>query len=264
MIYETEIEKYYGFNIYTIETIGKGQTSEILKISTDKGIFILKSQLSKDIAINEFRCLHELSKMGLAPEPEITVKHDKYIELGGKTYILMKYINADVIDKSKLDFHNLGLVMNVMHQKLKQISTLQTEDRFDEKRMIENVEDPTLRQIFCEKYKVYSYDASKSNDVIHGDLGRWNLIQQDQKIFIIDFEEVGIGNPFFDIAAVIESLGLNDVEVNQLLNGYGRNNKKSLKKLDHMRMQWKLRGIIFSAAHKLKTKDEIFTLLEEL
>lgn len=261
---KSRIEKHYALTIVKIEPIGDGQTSQVLKITTDKDSYILKSQLNINVASNEFNCLNELSKIELSPEPVRTVEDEMFIDLNDSIYILMKYIEADVIDKSKVDFHSLGKVIHVMHQNLTNISLLPTEDRFDETQMIESVENKTLKSVFFNKFKEYNYHSTELNSIIHGDLGSWNLIQRDENIFMIDFGEIRDGDPYFDLAAVTESLKLNQSEVKQLLNGYGNYDENSLKHLSNMRRKWSLRGILFLAVNKLKNEDKIIELLKNL
>lgn len=259
-----QIKKHYALNIDEVEPIGDGQTSQVLKIITDKDNYILKSQLNIHVAVNEFNCLDALSKMGLSPEPVCTVEGETFIDLNGSTYILMKYIESDVIDKSKLDFHSIGKTISVMHHHLNTVNLLPTEDRFDEIQMIEEVENMTLKSAFYKKFKEYDYNATEPCSIIHGDLGSWNLIKNDKNILVIDFGEVRLGNPYFDLAAVTESLKLNQSEGKQLLIGYGHHDENSFSYFSNMRRKWVLRGILFSSVNKLKNEDEILALLESL
>lgn len=258
------IEKHYALKIAEIEPIGNGQTSQVLKIITDEDSYILKSQLNINIAVNEFNCLNELSKIGLSPEPVSTVKSEMFINLHGSTYILMECIESDVIDRSKVNLHSLGKMINVMHQHLNTVNLLPTADRFDEMKMIEDVENIALKSALCKKLKEYNYSSTAPKSIIHGDLASWNLIQNTNSILVIDFGEVRYENPYFDLAAVAESLKLNQSEVKQLLNGYGHHDENSFNHLSNMRKKWVLRGILFLAVNKLKDTDEILTLLENL
>lgn len=39
--------------------------------------------------------------------------------------------------------------------------------------------------------------------LIHGDLGLWNMLEQDGEITVIDFGEARLGDPYFDLAAAL-------------------------------------------------------------
>ena len=42
--------------------------------------------------------------------------------------------------------------------------------------------------------------------IIHGDLGIWNMLEADGRILIIDFGEARVGDPYFDLASVLAGI----------------------------------------------------------
>jgi homoserine kinase type II len=47
----------------------------------------------------------------------------------------------------------------------------------------------------------------RDKQVIHGDLGPWNLLMQDSgELFVIDFGEARLGDPYFDLASALAGL----------------------------------------------------------
>lgn len=55
--------------------------------------------------------------------------------------------------------------------------------------------------------------------LIHGDLGSWNLLYGEQRIAVIDFGECRKGSIYFDIAAVVTSL-MSSVKDRNSINEY--------------------------------------------
>lgn len=74
------IEEVYGIKIEGLQPHGNGQTSDIYKIISDSGSYILKSHLNEQTATNEFYCLETLSKVNLSARPLYTVNNSIYFK----------------------------------------------------------------------------------------------------------------------------------------------------------------------------------------
>lgn len=256
------IEYNYGLKVNSIEIFGSGQTSEIFKIVSDSGTYVLKSQLNEQTASNEFYCLEALSKIDLSAVPLRTINNKIFIEYNSIVYILMTYVNTQEALPSDMDCLALGKTIKSMHSALSNLKLINIPDRFNEEKLIETIKSFRMKQLV---EKVHSDNNNYISDCltnIHGDLGVWNLLLDDKKINIIDFGEAGYGDPFFDLAAVTESLNLKDNEIKNLLHGYGRNDYESMLHLSYMQKKWRLRGIIYLAANNLKTEAEIYDLIK--
>lgn len=258
---QRHIKSYYGLKVYTIEMFGNSQTADIYKIISDSGSYILKSHLNEQTAANEFYCLEALSKINLSARPLFTVSSSIYFKHGGLFYILMTYISTRDIKKTDLYYFKLGKAVKTMHYALSNLKLTNVPDRFDEEQLINNIKSDNIKKLIEQKYNDYKNYTSDNSSIIHGDLGVWNLLMNDYKINIIDFGEVRYGDPFFDLAALTESLNLNDTDIINLLHGYEDSSDEASSRLTAMRKKWKLRGIIFLAVNELKTEQELYDIL---
>lgn len=256
------IEDNYGLKVESIEKFGDGQTSEIFIVTSNSRSYILKSHLSEQIASNEFYCLEALSKMDLSAIPIHTVNNKIFFKRNGIVYILMVFIYTQETNQLDIDYFDLGKTISSMHSALSNLKLTNMPDRFNEERLIKNIKSPRIKQL-VEKihfdYKDYTPDYLTN---IHGDLGIWNLLFHDNKINIIDFGEARYGNPYFDLAAITESLNLKDNEIKNLLHGYGNTDYESMVHLSYMQKKWRLRGILYLAVNELKTETEIYDLIK--
>lgn len=248
------IEEVYGIKIEGLQPHGNGQTSDIYKIISDSGSYILKSHLNEQTAANEFYCLETLSKVNLSARPLYTENNSIYFKHRGLFYILMTYINTQDIKKTDLDYFKLGKAVKTMHSALSNLKLTNVPDRFNEEQLINNI------SLLESKNSLNK--SITTIKIIHGDLGVWNLLVDKYKINIIDFGEVRYDDPFFDLAALTESLDLNNTDTMNLLYGYGVKDDKAYNRLTTMRKKWKLRGLIFLAMNELKTEQELYDLLE--
>lgn len=91
-----------------------------------------------------------------------------------------------------------------------------------------------------------------NNEIIHGDLGIWNMIWTNNEIKIIDFGESRMGDYYFDIAgALCSSIGYNESikKVDELygafIDTYSQNFFKinTSRLLSYIRL-WYWRGIL--------------------
>lgn len=256
------IEEVYGIKIESLQPHGNGQTSDIYKIISDSGSYILKSHLNEQTAANEFYCLEALSKINLSARALCTVNNSIYFKHGGLFYILMAYINTQDIKQTDLNYFKLGKAVKTMHSALSNLKLTNVPDRFNEEQLINNIKSTGIKKLIEQNYNDYKDYISENSSIIHGDLGVWNLLMNEYKINIIDFGEVRYDDPFFDLAALTESLNLNNTDTINLLYGYGDKDDKAYNRLTTMRKKWKLRGLIFLAVNELKTEQELYDLLE--
>lgn len=259
---KTFIEDAYGITVRNINTYGNGQTSKIYKVITDSESYILKSHYNEQSASNEFHCLDVLSKVNLCPKPIRSADENIYSKHNTHFYILMKFINVKSFDKSKINHFNLGKYIRIMHSELSSLNLNNIVDRFNEEQLMGYIKSVNTKRLIEERYLEYKNYATDSLTNIHGDLGSWNLFFDNKYINVIDFGEAGLGDPFFDLAAVVESLNLKNAEITDLMYGYGHNDSKSMVNLSYMRKKWRLRGIIYLAVNNLKTEVEIRDLIK--
>ncbi|WP_304440608.1 phosphotransferase [Tissierella sp. P1] len=116
-------------------------------------------------------------------------------------------------------FKELGRVLGILHSKLKNNTDLiEQEDRFsleDLWKQTKNKWKDVQKQFDCSTFTASNFEElidematyqNIKNTFIHGDLGKWNLLYNSPKVYIIDFGEVRKGDNHLDIAAILTSM----------------------------------------------------------
>lgn len=213
------ISNYYIENISKIEAINKGNTSNAIYILSDNGEWILRKLKDKNQGISEYTISNILINDSICPEIITTKSNVGYSYYQGKYYNLQQYIKPDTMKNDIETFKVLGRTLGILHNKLKDnMDIVEQEDRFSLKELwkqcknkCSNVE-KHLDYLFSKTSDIESFidEMCSAENVkttfIHGDLGKWNLINASKKIYIIDFGEARRGDNHFDIAAVLTSM----------------------------------------------------------
>lgn len=155
------------------------------------------------------------------------IKHELHI------YNLQIYIENGKEYHGDTNFFALGKTLAQFHSKTKNIHGIfENRDRFDLEKMLLDLQEGEFNQFERKNELVawveqcLNYEHS-INCYIHGDLGKWNLLFNQSKIYIIDFGEVRKGNNHFDLSAAISSnlnwsRGENEIisSLTEFRNGY--------------------------------------------
>ncbi|MGL5417662.1 MAG: phosphotransferase [Clostridium sp.] len=152
------------------------------------------------------------------------------------------------------EFHNISIpdipIFNPFYEIDKNILSLKKQDyKFNH-----NLSSYLDRKSFIfEKYK-----TSSTLKLCHNDLNTSNILFTNNSIFLIDFEFIGLNDPFFDLATI--SWFLNSNERNILLSEYlGRKptDYEKTKLLDYLYIV-KLWNATWSLKKSLDNKDSIY------
>lgn len=239
-----------------IKEIRKGNTSNTHLVVTLDGKYIFRKLKDTKQAMAEFLLSKALVKQNISPMLLLSNTKQPYIKDQENIYNLQIYIeNHD----EKINFYHLGEIISLFHSVTKCIQGIpEQKDRFALRgmwmKLIQMEEFNKLgykTQLFMLLEECLQYNHT-NNCYIHGDLGIWNLLFNQSKIYIIDFGEVRKGNNHFDMSATISSTidwsqGENEI-INSLIdfkNGYISNydtfNWTVLKENFTL---WSTRGII--------------------
>ena len=247
------------YDIGRIEYIGEiseGNSSFASRVDTDRGSYILRRVHGIKNAYNEYAIGEALWGTGISSaiilnedENPYTVSEHVYdlqermngrpithitAELAyemGKTVIRMRNILAD----TQLKFPHI-IDRFSLHEKLK-------EEYFYTLYTFKGAWD-----LFGELQELTEMDYDSSVPV-HGDLGIWNLLEEDGKIHIIDFGEAHMGSPYFDVGALLFSIidSVKEAEQKQIfdayLDGCRSESKIALNELRKAVHLWTLRGL---------------------
>ncbi|GAB3058916.1 phosphotransferase [Salinicoccus sesuvii] len=256
------VEILYGIKVDSTQPMEGGQTSNTIKITNARRQYVLKSHATIDLAHNEFLCLDALSLINMTPKPIKTLDGSLCFRWEDSYYILMEYVLAERLGHCIIDYFALGKNVRRMHRKLCSIELTNVNDRFNECHMIENLENKKIQEVITGIKMPEVEDNTES--IIHGDLGFWNILLNDEDFYFIDFGETMLSDCFFDLAAIVESLDLNEANIHQLLRGYGPSDPSAYSRLMKMRYRWKYRGALYLAVNDLVGEERMIEILKEI
>ena len=226
LLIENICEKYPISHIVSYEKVKSGNTAETFLINSKSKKWILRKLKGKVQGDAEFAITSHLCNRGVNCVSPITPTKDgnPYFCFGRDYYNLQEYINGIVPKVSdKQMIQEIAKSVAYMQNALSDSEIIiNSKDRFDlldlwEKgnTLWENLyynnkvpySTKEVEEIFMELY----LETAGNNEIIHGDLGIWNMIWTNNEIKIIDFGESRMGDYYFDIAgALCSSIGYNE------------------------------------------------------
>jgi len=263
---ENICEKYPIGDMISYKEVKSGNTAETFLINSKSKKWILRKLKDKNQGDIEFKVTNYILNKGVNSVSPIVSTRDRnpYFCFEKDYYNLQEYINGivpKVSDEQMIQeiAKSVAYMQNALSDS--EIS-IYSEDRFDLLNLWEKgkifwknqycngkvpYSDKELDEILKELY----LETAGNNEIIHGDLGIWNMIWTNNEIKIIDFGESRMGDYYFDIAgALCSSIGYNeDIEkMNELyrvfIYTYSQNAFKinTLKLLSYIQL-WYWRGI---------------------
>ena len=237
----TSIKELNGgtFNlVYKIET--KGSDAFIIKIAPDSNTEVLTYE--KNIINNELRFYELMSDAKSIHLPKIygydTGENSRY------KYIIMEFIEGDMLNKAKLSkeeysavMYNLGIAMAEIHSIIKENSFgyMQTLSYSTFKQAYKSMTDnvindglkmtktlPCLSEIrtAIDKHSD-AFNALKESHLVHFDLWPGNLIIKNKELYaIIDCERCMLGDPIGDFISLDYVAPVSKAVPEELIKGY--------------------------------------------
>lgn len=258
------IEAHYPLTCFHIEEINQGNTSKVFKITAEEGTFILKSNQSFITTKTEVSCLNTLSQHDLSPSIVSTLSNDFCFQKNQLFYFLMEYVPSEPLMKSNINFKSLGKLVRHTHQLLKTIDIDSVTDRFEESLLLNSIKDISIKEALHNYLVQNDYFKEEQSAIIHGDLGKWNILQHNQNIKLIDFAEAREGDPCFDLAAIIDSFHLNTEETTNLLEGYQIDDSAFNIRLNAAQKKWHFRGILYMASSDMLNKQQLIEIIDNI
>lgn len=213
--------------------IEEGISSDAKLVVTSDAKYILRRVKDTKQAETEYKISKVLSIQNITSDILLSKRNQPFIEINDDIYNLQTYM-PNQRGHNEFNYYDLGRIISIFHSETQKINSLsEQKDRFSLDEMWEQLKQNIgFTQVDFKKDLIRMVEQSfnynhENNCYIHGDLGKWNLLRDENNIYIIDFGEVRKGNNHFDISAVISSTldwNMEDEKIiaslNDFRNGY--------------------------------------------
>lgn len=249
---------------FSISKTDRGNSSDSHIIATKKGTYILRCLPSETAAGQEYAVSRLLQDIGVTAAILPTRQGEPFVRVRDSYYNLQTFLpgcSPDLSDHAAIAAAADALAM--MQRRFEHCSlTFSTFDRFDTMSLWEQAKPcAALLSSFFEGNGVAdemeaiirnAENAMRKDQVIHGDLGSWNMLWNGERIFFIDFGECRLGDSYTDIAAIAASVlrAASDKErLCRSLNIFTDRYQKNYRALEKDRLRnalwlWLLRGAL--------------------
>lgn len=254
------IPEWRGIEGITYEPLNGGLSNVTYKVKVDDKFYVLRINNKQNEYLGlsreeEQNAIIEASKLGIAPDVFYTGNRKDFLITGfieGRSIETEKMHNPDLIKKvteTLLKVHSLkGLERKCSPFDLirKYLSGAKDLKVVFPDRLYKNLE--RMEKIELERSK----DKENINKYCHNDYHtQYNMILNEEKLMVIDWELSGIGDVFFDLATISSDNRFNVEEDKILLENYfGAFHKEQLTTLNDMKFICMLREIAWALMHE--------------
>lgn len=214
----------------TFTYIDSGQNNHMFKCSNGWMIRIPKNDFNKDKLVRDIEVLNRLKDILPLEIPQVI--HSKIVDQVDSSYMIYECIEGSMFTQSIFNqletSKDLSKTLAVFLKRLHQGDIVnRLEDLFDQPSILSNWESlsqrfeaklyPLIKEDDIEEMKdtfnqilISLKDITFKETIVHGDFGPTNIIyDQHHKCIkgIIDFSEMSIGDPAYDIASLMGTFG---------------------------------------------------------
>ena len=219
MEYREILRHWFAEENVTLSEIGKGISSNACRVKTGKGEYVLRRIAGWEQGEREASICRVLRGAAVVPGIVETPDGRCCVEADGCWYNLQEFLPGEVPELRDVDvIRQTARAVAGAHKQLRDAGLrVAGTDRFSTLEMLEKAgEDCLLIAPFFPE-SVDGFDGMRDYirqaegmlpavQVIHGDLGAWNLLWNGEWVFLIDFGESRMGDPCLDLAAVLGSI----------------------------------------------------------
>ena len=258
------LEKNLGNKINNIDKVTGGLSHRMYKVETDKGVYAVKELnagvMKREKAYSNFLFSEKVTDIvkenGISAIGALKLNNDIMLKIDDSYFMVFEWLegrilkveeitekHCEIIGKMLAEIHNIDF-SKIEDNERKNIGTeyfnwnkyipfAEEQNKPYIKELKENVE--LLYEL--NKNSVEALEYAKNNLVIsHTDLDRKNVMWQDEKAFIIDWEASGYINPTIELIQValywsggdIENINYNKFE--KVIESYKQNYKGNIDK----------------------------------
>jgi thiamine kinase-like enzyme len=211
-----------------VEPLGGGITNHNFKVSVGAETFVLRigGNDTELLGIDrgaEHAASRVAAALGLAPEVVAFVEPEGYL--------VTRYVEGEVGDVD-VDVEHVGALLRRLHD------GPDLPSRFDSFRVVEVYRD-TARERGIDVPAAYRRAKEVADSIerrrvgvrprpCHNDLLNANFIAEDGRLWIVDWEYAGMGDPFFDLGNFAVNHELDEEGERTLLSAYGSDERDAL------------------------------------
>ena len=258
------LENNLGNKTNKIDKVAGGLSHRMYKVEADKGIYAVKELnsgvMKREKAYSNFVFSEKVTDIakenGIFAIGAIKLKNDIIIKIDGSYFMVFEWLEGQILKSEEITDKHCEIIGKIL-AKIHNIDFSKIEDNerknidteyFDWNRYVPFAEEQNklyLKELKeniellyeLNKNSVNAIQYSKNNLVIsHTDLDRKNVMWQDDKAFIIDWEASGYINPTIELIQVawywsggdIENIDYNKFE--KVINSYKQNYKGNIDK----------------------------------
>jgi thiamine kinase-like enzyme len=203
----------------SIEPLGGGITNRNFKVDTDGQEFVLRiggkdTELLGIDRADEHAASRVAAELGLGPEVVAFVEPEGYL--------VTRYVDGEV---GKVDVEQVGVALRRLHD------GPAVPGRFDSFRVVEAYRTTASEHGVAvpsayERAKEFADQIERRRSgaplrPCHNDLLSANFIDDGTRLWLVDWEYAGMGDPFFDLGNFAVNLELAEEGENELLAAYG-------------------------------------------
>lgn len=203
----------YGLGRFqTACPMDSGTVARVWKLTTDQGMFLVRSLTEKEQGEMEWKIHQHLRGRGFTAMPAILVP---YFEQDGLWYQVQELCPGKRPSPERPG--TAGRIATMVTQLMRAAKGCSAAedcpDRFDLASVWAEyrsnwplLELPALQSEADRWVEELSALTPSDCQLIHGDLGLWNMLEEDDEIRVIDFGEARFGDPYFDLASALAGL----------------------------------------------------------
>lgn len=257
-------ENHLGNSIINIDKVIGGLSHRMYKVETNKGIYAVKELnagvMKKEKAYSNFVFSEKVTDIvienGISAIGAIKFNNDIMVKIDDSYFMVFEWLegkilepeeitnkHCEIIGKMLAEIHNIDF-SRIEDEERKKVET----NSFDWNRYIplaEEQDKPYIQELKTNiellyelnKNSVKALEYAKNNLVIsHTDLDRKNVIWQDDKAFIIDWEASGYINPTIELIQVAwywsggDKEDIDYIKFKRIINSYKQSYKRKIDK----------------------------------
>ena len=189
-----------------------GTVAQVWRLETDISTYLVRTLRDQEQGEREWSIHRHLRKHGFSSMPAILVP---CFQQAGRWYQIQEFCSGDrpSLERPGTVGRIAVMVTELMKAAEGCTAAMDVPDRFDlasvwsEFRLNWPLLELPLPQGDADRWvERLSALTSSNRQLIHGDLGLWNMLERKNEIRVIDFGEARQGDPYFDLASALAGL----------------------------------------------------------